>query len=218
MERSGIHELSAAYALDALDPAEGREFERHLAHCAECREHVAAFQEAAAGLAHGAPAPEPPRELRARILQLARAERGAKVVPLRPRWLFPATAGAAAVAACAALALGLWAASLQGQVDERAQVIELAGAQGSLVVEPSGEATLIISRLASAPAGKTYEAWVIDDGRATRAGLFAGGGNHTAVPLTRPVPEGAIVAVTLERAGGVDQPETDPLFTTREPV
>jgi anti-sigma-K factor RskA len=218
MERSGIHELSAAYALDALDPADGREFERHLAHCAECREHVAAFQEAAAGLAHGAPAPEPPPQLRDRVLRLARAERAPKAVPLRPRWLFPATASVAAVAACAALALGLWAASLQGQVEERAQVIELAGAQGSLLVQPSGEATLIISRLESAPTGKTYEAWVIEDGRARAAGLFAGGGDPTAVPLTRPVPEGAIVAVTLERAGGVEQPQSDPLFTSREPV
>ena len=218
MERTGIHELSAAYALDALDPADGRAFEDHLSRCADCREHVAAFHEAAAELGHATPAPAPPPQLRARILSRARAERGPKVVPLRPRWAFRATAAAAAVAASAALAFGLWAASLRGQVEKRAQLIELAGAQGTLVVEPSGEATLIISRLASAPAGKTYEAWVIDDGRAQAAGLFAGGGDHTAVPLSRPVPEGAIVAVTLERAGGVDQPQSDPLFTTSEPL
>jgi anti-sigma-K factor RskA len=218
MERQGIHELSAAYALDALDPADEREFERHLAHCDECREHVAGFQETASGLAHGVPAPPAPEQLRDRILRQARAERGSKVVPLRPRWVFPATAAAAAVAACAALAFGLWAASLQGKVEERAQVIELAGAKGSLVVAPSGEGTLIVSGLSSAPAGKTYEAWVIQDGRAHAAGLFPGGGNPTAVQLTRPVPGGAIVAVTLERAGGVAQPQSDPLFRSREAV
>ncbi|MEX2464356.1 MAG: anti-sigma factor [Gaiellaceae bacterium] len=218
MERTGIHELSAAYALDALDRAEGREFERHLAHCAECREHVAGFQEAGAALAHATPAPAPPPQLRDRVLRQARAERGASVAPLRPRWAFRAPAAAAAVAACAALGLGLWAASLKGQVDDRAQVIALAGAPGSLVVQPSGKATLIVSGLTMAPLDKTYEAWVIEDGKATAAGLFQGGGDPTAVRLTRPVPDGAVVAVTLERAGGVDQPENDPLFTTREPV
>jgi anti-sigma-K factor RskA len=214
---SGIHELSAAYALDALDPADERVFETHLAHCEECREHVAAFQEAAAALGHGSVAPPPPPRLRDRILSEARRERGENVAPLRPRWLLPATATAAAVAACAALAFGLWAASLRGELDERAQVVALAGAQGSLVVAPSGEATLIVSNLAMAPLDKTYEAWVIVDGEPRAAGLFRGGG-QTAVPLTRPVPDGAVVAVTLERAGGVSRPQTDPLFTTAEPV
>jgi anti-sigma-K factor RskA len=218
MERAGIHELSAAYALDALDSADEREFERHLAHCDECREHVAGFQEAASGLAHGVPAPPPPEQLRDRILRQARAERGSKVVPLRPRWAFRATAAAAAVAACAALGLGLWAASLRSQVDDRGQVIALAGAQGSLAVDADGRATLIVADLGPAPSDKTYEAWVIEDGKATAAGLFKGGGDPTAVRLTRPVRDGAVVAVTLERAGGVDQPQGDPLFTTREPL
>ncbi|MEX0815912.1 MAG: anti-sigma factor [Gaiellales bacterium] len=218
MERTGIHELSAAYALDALDPADERAFEEHLSRCPECREHVAAFHEAAAGLGHATPAPAPPPHLRERILSLVRAERGANVAPLRPRWAFRATAAAAAVAACAALGLGLWAASLKSQVDDRGQVIALDGAQGSLVVAPSGEVTLVVSDLPMAPVGRTYEAWVIEDGKAKAAGIFKGGANPTAVELTQPVPDGAIVAVTLERAGGVDQPETDPLFTSREPV
>jgi anti-sigma-K factor RskA len=67
-----------------------------------------------------------------------------------------------------------------------------------------------------APAGKTYEAWVIQGDRPVPAGTFAGGG-QVAFPLTRKVPDGAIVAVTLERAGGVEQPTTDPVFAS-EPV
>ena len=43
MERTGIHELSAAYALDALDGDERREFEEHLTHCADCRQEVASL-------------------------------------------------------------------------------------------------------------------------------------------------------------------------------
>jgi hypothetical protein len=33
--------------------------------------------------------------------------------------------------------------------------------------------------------------------------------------LTRPVPAGAVVAVTLEVAGGVEQPTSNPLFTAK---
>ena len=47
---------------------------------------------------------------------------------------------------------------------------------------------------------------MIEGDQAVPAGLFSGGGEHTVVPLTVPVPEGAIVAVTVEQAGGVDQP------------
>ncbi|MGH7358261.1 MAG: zf-HC2 domain-containing protein, partial [Candidatus Rokuibacteriota bacterium] len=51
MDRAEIHELSAAYALDALDPADVEAYEEHLSRCAECQQAVAAFQEAAAELA-----------------------------------------------------------------------------------------------------------------------------------------------------------------------
>lgn len=46
----------------------------------------------------------------------------------------------------------------------------------------------------------------IENGEAVAAGLFGGGGVSSVVPLTVPVPEGAGVAVTLEQAGGVEQP------------
>jgi hypothetical protein len=38
------------------------------------------------------------------------------------------------------------------------------------------------------------------------------------VSLAAPVPEGAVVAVTLEAAGGVEQPTQDPLFASEESV
>ena len=84
MERAEIHELSAAYALDALDADELKVFEEHLARCPECRENVAAFHAASAELAYDTYAPEPPRGLRERILEEAARERP-KVVELPRR-------------------------------------------------------------------------------------------------------------------------------------
>jgi anti-sigma-K factor RskA len=214
MERQGIHELSAAYALDALDGDDQRRFEEHLAQCSDCRDDVASFQEAAAALAYEVDAPAPAGALRERILERARSEGPSNVVAFRRRrWPLPVATGAAAVAACAALAFGLWAASLNNELGERAEVIELNGAEGSLLLESSGEAALLLDRPGVAPAGKTFEIWVITDGRATPAGLFPGAIGRVYVPLARPVPEGAVVAVTLERAGGVDRPTSAPLFS-----
>jgi anti-sigma-K factor RskA len=212
MERTGIHELSAAYALDALDGDERREFEEHLTHCAECRQDLASFQEAASALAYQVEVAPPPPALRARILEQARRERS-NVIPLRRRWALPAAATAAAVAACAAIGLGLWATALHNELGKRPEAVPLTGASGSVIVTPGNEATLVVEGLAPAPAGKTYEAWVIENDKPVRAGTFAGGG-HVAFPLARKVPDGAIVAVTLERAGGVDQPTTDPVFAS----
>ena len=215
MERQGIHELSAAYALDALDSGDRRRFEEHLGQCADCRDDVASFHEAAAALAYDVDAPAPPQALRERILTKARAERPSNIVPLPSRrWGLPIATGVAAVAACAALAFGLWAASLQNELDDRAAVIELTGADGSLLVEPSGEAILTVDGLGRAPAGKTYEIWVIEDGQTRPSGLFPGAPGRSVVPLTERVPDGAVVAVTLEPAGGTSKPSGKPLFTS----
>jgi anti-sigma-K factor RskA len=213
MEHTETHELSAAYALDALDPHQRHEFEEHLLRCAECRETVSLFQETAAALAYHVEMPAPPRRLRGRILEQARRERP-NVVPLRRRWAFPAAATVAAVAACAAIGLGIWAATLNSRLGDRLEAVDITGANGSLIVSPAHEGTLILNGLAAAPAGKTYEIWVIQGGKPVPAGTFPGGG-RVAVVLTREVPDGAVVAVTVERAGGVPKPTSTPLIRSR---
>jgi anti-sigma factor RsiW len=228
MEAQALHDLTAAYALDALDPDEAREYEAHLAHCERCRAELASLSEAATALAHASEGPAPPAELRARILQQARRERP-NVVPLRPRWAVPVAAVAAA-AACVAIGLGIWAASLAGKLDRRedalarqeyvAQLLARSGSrtipfsEGTLVVARSGEAALVLDRLERAGAGRTYEAWVADSGAPRPAGLFDGG-EVVAVRLERRVPEGATVMVTKEKAGGVDAPTQAPFITVR---
>jgi anti-sigma-K factor RskA len=228
VERNDIHELTAPYALDALDEHEVREFEQHLRDCERCRDEVAMLRETTASLAHDSPAVAPPPELRARILATARAERG-NVVPLRPRWAAPVVA-VAAVAACVAVALGVWAATLNHTLGSRdaalrnqaralavaaspdARRISLTGGHGALVVTPDGRAALLLSGLPEPGAGKVFEAWVISGGAAKAAGVFSGKGSSTAVALERGVPTGATVAVTIERSGGAQQPTSTPIL------
>jgi anti-sigma-K factor RskA len=212
-----VHALVGPYALDALDDGEERSFEQHLALCERCREELAGLREAAASLAYAAPRTAPPPELKQRILAQARAERP-NVVPLKRRrnWTAP-LAAAAAIAACAAVALGIWAASLSSSQDPLENVLSKPGSKlvsmgraGAVAVAPDGTAVLAVG-VPPAPSGKTYEAWVIRSGKAEPAGLFPGRPGTSVVEIPRAVRPGAVVAVTLERAGGVQQPTSKPL-------
>ncbi|HEX4930984.1 MAG TPA: anti-sigma factor [Gaiellaceae bacterium] len=215
-----VHELTAGYALDALDPAERATFEEHLSSCERCREELQGFWQVSGALAHAAGGPTPPPSLRNRILEQARAER-ANVVPLRRRVGVPLLSSAAAVAAVAALAVGVWATSVSRDLDDarselalltdpNARTFESAAGEASLVVTPAGDAALVVRKLAPAPEGKDYEIWVFDNGVPRRAGLFERPG---VARLTRPVAPGQMVAVTLEPDGGVDAPTGAPVFT-----
>ena len=73
---------------------------------------------------------------------------------------------------------------------------------------------MIVDGLAPAPPGKTYEVWVIMGTTPTRAGLFHGGG-RSVVGVDGTVVKDAVVAVTLEPAGGVDAPTTTPLVASQ---
>jgi len=216
------HDLIAAYAVDALEPHERREFEQHLLTCERCRDDLPALQEAAGALAFAVDAPPPPRALRERILHRARGERP-NVVPLRRQRPFRIAVAAAAVAAAAAIALAFWSVSLSRDLDRErtasadvvavlsdpfAERVRLAG--GTLVVARSRRAVLSLSSLPDAPAGKHYMAWVIRDFRARPAGLFDARDGRALHVLDEPVPPGSTVAITAE-SGPVEAPTSEPL-------
>ncbi len=231
-EDTEIHDLVAAYALDAVDDDERMAFERHLETCERCRNELGGLRDTAASLAYAADPVAPPPELRERILDTAREERP-NVVPLKPRrsrttW---ALGAATAIAAGIAIALGVWNISLSNSLDdekaarkatEEALVVVgdaaaarhgLSGASGQLVVAGSGKAALVICHLPKAPAGKTYQAWVLtDSNNPTSAGLFESDSGCLAVPLDANVPADTGVAVTVEPDGGSLKPTTGPVL------
>jgi anti-sigma-K factor RskA len=61
-------ELTAGYALDALDPPDEADFAGHLPGCDRCQDAVARFTEITAALAQAVPAAEPSPALGARIM------------------------------------------------------------------------------------------------------------------------------------------------------
>ena len=227
-------ELIAGYALDALEPAERARAEDLLERSDEAREELRAFTEATAAMAIATAGPAPDRGLRERILDAARSERQT-VVPLASRRrtrLVPALGAAAALAAVAALALWIWGASVSSDLDESRAALAQARAAAAVLADPDArnvaleqgdgrlvvaddDAVLVLDSIARAPAGKTYEVWVVDGEAPVPAGLFAGGEERNVVPLDMTVSPGAQVLVTLERSGGVDAPTTSPIVASK---
>jgi anti-sigma factor RsiW len=191
-----LHEQVAAYALDALDDDERRAYEAHLAGCEQCRAELAGLTDTAGALGLAADAVDPPQGLRGRILDAARDEGPSNVVSIGSarRRRFAIAGGVAAAVAAAGLAIGLYAALSGGGPSEHLSV----SVDGAV-------ARATVSGFDAAPAGKTYELWVIEGKTPRPAGLFAGGEKRV-ITLSRPAPGGSTVAITLERAGGAATP------------
>ena len=213
------HELTAGYALDALDPQERERYEAHLATCEECREELGSFWSVSGALAHAAGGPPP--------TCAARADPRAGALRASQRRSVPAATiyspgrrdrGGRGRARPRARALG---DSVSRELDDAERELAVLGdpnartsqssdGVASLVVRPTGEAALVVRTLTPAPDGKDYEIWVFENGVPQRAGLFEQPG---VALLTHRVEPGQMVAVTLEADGGVDAPTGAPLFT-----
>ena len=232
---AGIHELTAGYALDALDPEEREAFERHLESCEQCRQDLASFWEVTSALAVAADGPAPSAALRERILADARAEKQT-VVPLESRRrASPVLTAVTAIAAAVAIGLGIYTISLNNELDDTrsaltaqesaaavladpdATSVAMQSGSGRLVVASDGAAVLVLDDLAEAPAGKTYQAWVVEGESPASAGTFDTTDKRAIVPIPQPVPAGAVVAVTVENAGGAGAP-TLPALAASDPV
>jgi anti-sigma-K factor RskA len=129
MTHDELRDLSGGYALGALSEAERRAFEAHLSTCPECAEEVRGFSAVTSGLALGVPQVDPPAALRERVLReaLAAPRRAAGVeAPRSSRRVFTFLSAAAALVA---LALGLYAVSLQQRIRVLEEELRLASAR-----------------------------------------------------------------------------------------
>jgi anti-sigma-K factor RskA len=223
---------AAGYVLGSLDPEERRAFESHLAGCAECAEEVASLRPVLGALATAVPQVTPRAELRQRVVSGADLKTRPYTThdrksPAALVWLPLAAAIVIAVGAGVyAMRLHRQIGELQAQFDQAQATtavlaapdlarIDLQGQQ----VAPGARARALWSRsrglvftaanLPPAPAGKSYQVWVVTAQAPVSAGLLtpdpSGVGTHyymTPADIAPPV----AVAVTLEPAGGVPAP------------
>ena len=147
-----------------------------------------------------------------------------------------------ALGMAAVLLVGLlsWNVLLQGDVRElRGQVEEARSAQESQDVGPEevqqiqldgawaeqgarAEVTamkgdrsiLVVENMPSMPEDRTLQIWVIEDEVPKPSGLLEPAGDMGATAITRPMNEGDTLAVTIEPAGGSEEPTTEPVLAT----
>ena len=197
-----VHELSGAYALDALDQAERERFERHLRRCPACAEDVSQMTSTATALAL-AVAAEPPPGLKQRVLAAAATTPQLPPLPSaaagRPRgrhvtrsaWFPRLALGVAAAGVAAAVALAVVTVSTQDQLNtvqkqNQALAAVLAAPDAQIATGRSstgGTATVVLSYaeqkmiftssgLPRLPNAKVYELWLLSTGSAVPAGLL----------------------------------------------
>jgi anti-sigma-K factor RskA len=103
-----MHELTGLYVLGALDQAERRAFETHMASCAACTAEVRTLGGVVRALPYGVPQVDPPAGLRDRVLGSAQA-RSFQPSPLPRDTARTFNAGWLAAAALLVIAVGLGA-------------------------------------------------------------------------------------------------------------
>ena len=161
-------------------------------------------------------------------------EAASNVVPLRRSWATTVSSLGADAAVLAAVAFGgLWWQERQDADDAVAQAQQLTtllsaddvrtvpgvsqkqGHAGAIVMSRSeGEAIFVASELPDLPGDQVYEAWTINGSQAPNpAGTFTPQGDHSLVSLPEASLQADTMAITVEPAGGSDQPTSDAVVT-----
>ncbi|GAA1284996.1 hypothetical protein Psi02_32710 [Planotetraspora silvatica] len=153
------------------------------------------------------------------------------------RWRPRLAAAIAATAVAAAVVLGVVTVRTQTGLDQlraadrevtavlaapdaRSTTVPAGAAGGTVVVSRSqGKMVFLASGLAALPDSSTYQLWQIGPRGARSAGLFRQDGTGYISPVVAATADGATkVGVTVEPAGGSEQPTTQPLLLLNLPT
>lgn len=238
-----LKESYEIYALGIAEEPERSEIAAHLGRgCVDCVAGMRKAMELVTMIGATAPAQQPSRFLRRRVVNLAQTERRVW------RWQF--AMGVLTLALLAVVAhslndnrrLGLALTSLrqelrlsresngrvQTELSSARQVLEFlrspetrqvtfgAGPKGRVFLNPGRGVLLLASNLPALAQGKTYEFWLIPKGKSPLpAGLFesnVAGEAVHAAPNAASVEHLAAVAVSVEPSGGSPQPTSTPIL------
>lgn len=235
-DRPDVRDLLPAYALDAVDDVERRAVERLLAADPDARRELDEYRDVVAAFAAES---DPPPALRDAVLARVAAatvppageSTGGVVVDLaaarrarRRRWTGLAAAVAAVVAVAVPTTVAVRATQEQSRLEARADAIErmLADPDATILhgdVAGGGQASVLAagddmyfraSDLPDAGDDRDYQLWVVEpDGAVVSAGVLDVQDGSTS-RLVQGEP-GVGMAVTVEPAGGSEQPTTEPV-------
>ena len=238
MDDRSFDDLKDAYVLGALTEEERASVEAYLALHPERQAEIDDLSGVAGLLALAPPEHEPPAELRRNLMRIVESE-ATEPEPARPSasswfgWLGDFRNVALGAAALLVVGLLSWNVLLQGDVrdlrgeveeartadqSQEAREIELGGAwaeQGAraeVTALEDDRAILVVEDMPSMPENRTGQVWVINDDKPEPSGLLEQSGDSAAAPITIPLEDADAIAVTVEPAGGSDQPTSDPVL------
>ncbi|MEY2583298.1 MAG: hypothetical protein QOE09_3147 [Ilumatobacteraceae bacterium] len=222
-----IHQLAAAYALDAVDERERAEFEAHYPTCPICRPEVAGFRETLSQVASSVAA-APPTSLKTNVMEQIGTTR--QLSPLLPDSVVDlathrrrrqmigralTVAAALLLIATGAFIIGqrsssddyaVAAAAVMSRPDVRIAALDATGT-GSFRVAWSPSAGRIVvlgDGLADPGPGKAYELWLVDDSGAHAVRLLDKAKGHEVRRVISVKGSPKQWAITVEPEGGVD--------------
>jgi anti-sigma-K factor RskA len=233
-------ENMAAYCLEALEPDEAAEFERHLAECERCRSQLRWFGPAVDVLPQSVERCEPPPELRSRLMAQVRAEAAEHVSGasasgkqglgswLRERlggsgsWSLPyrPLAGLAAVLLIVGVVAG-YVIGTDGSSERGSGDTVVTGQPPGVVAEVVREGdggTLRLDNVRSLPDERVLQAWVQRDGDVTPVpALFVPDHDGRATTTIEDLRSVERVMVTTEPPGGSGSPTSAPIVAVSIP-
>ena len=225
-----LDEVLAAFAADALEPDERAATAMHLAECRNHDDELRALRRSFDQLSGGVSPVSPPPSLRSSLLDaFDREVAGASpdvveslTLPPQPTGVTswrqtPAAWFGYALAAgllVVAIGLGAWGASRDGG---EAEVVTLAASDAAgalrLTYIPARGLGVIDVELEALESGRTYQAWRIDNaGDAVSLGVLPITQGRFA--LEGDLRDAALIALSVEPAGGSASPTGDPILVT----
>jgi len=234
--RDPAWDLLAPYALDAVDDLERRAVERLVASDDEARRTVAELRAVASTMV---PDVEPPAGLRAQVLarveesaQEPVVEAGRPAARRRPRrWAVAGIAAAAVVAIAVPTGVAVQQAHERSRLEAQAETVAgmLADPHAQLVtgtMSTGGDVSVLVSGdqvlftgsgMAAAGTGKDYQLWRSVDGKTmVSVGVVHAADGSAAVLFD--APGDSVFAITVEPAGGSEQPTSDPVVALETPA
>ena len=229
MQHEEARDLLAAYALGAVDDLERRAIEAHLRTCDPCTEELGALRGPAEALAVGVEPVPLPAGFAQRVLDAAvgpAEERSAPEVRPRRRWA-PAFVVGGAMLLAALIAITATVVESRNDASRERRVVSLLASDDGISL--TGDAGVIgkvtddefaLAGVEAAPEGKTYQLWLMrGDGcpsaeasecELVSAGTFDTEDGVALLELDENAADWDDAAVTIEVAGGVEFPTTDP--------
>jgi len=217
-----------AFALGVADDPEREEILEHLGrNCPNCTAGMASAMATVTAMSGAVKITDPPKNLRRRVVAAIEREPKRSWMAIYAPWLVTAALSAMLLAIGITgrrengRDAGMMRAAMPILNDPGSKALRFGeGAQsvtGRVFVSMEKGVVFIGANLPHLDAGKVFELWVLpESGKPVPSGLFASQTDATAV-FVRPGPvmNAAAIAVTVEPAGGSEQPTTTPFVVTR---